>query len=68
MCICGMPVAGAACHAGEDRPSAVLLAMGLDARVALGAVRLSLGRGTTASDVDRAARLLAAAATRLSRS
>jgi cysteine desulfurase len=59
--------AGAACHAGEDRPSVVLLAMGVDARRALGAVRLSLGRGTTESDVDHAARLLATAARRLSR-
>jgi cysteine desulfurase len=60
--------AGAACHAGEDRPSAVLLAMGVDPGRALGAVRLSLGRGTTEADVDEAARLLAAAARRLSRS
>jgi cysteine desulfurase len=35
---------GAACHTGGERASAVLLAMGLDPGVALGAVRLSLGR------------------------
>jgi cysteine desulfurase len=56
---------GAACHAGGESASAVLLAMGLSAEEALGAVRLSLGRGTTADDVRRAADLLAAAWQRL---
>jgi cysteine desulfurase len=35
---------GAACHAGQDHGSAVLLAMGLTNDQALGAVRLSLGK------------------------
>lgn len=35
---------GAACHAGGERASSVLLAMGLGPEEALGAVRLSLGR------------------------
>ncbi len=52
---------GAACHSGEPEPSAVLLAMGLSRRRALGAVRLSLGRGTTEAEVDRAAAALVAA-------
>jgi cysteine desulfurase len=49
---------GSACHAGRTEPSAVLLAMGLTERRALGAVRLSLGRSTTEQDVDRAAAAL----------
>lgn len=51
---------GSACHAGETTPSPVLTAMGQDAARALGALRLSFGRWTTAAHVDRAARLLAA--------
>lgn len=42
---------GSACHAGTHEPSASLLAMGIDPHVALGALRLSIGRATTASDV-----------------
>lgn len=52
---------GAACHSGQARPSATLLAMGLGVERALGAVRFSLGRGTTAEEVDRAVELFAAA-------
>ena len=52
---------GSACHAGRTEPSAVLLAMGLSERRALGAVRLTLGRSTTGEDVDRAAAALIAA-------
>jgi cysteine desulfurase len=52
---------GSACHSGHTEPSAVLLAMGLSRRRALGAVRLSLGRWTTAADVERAAAALIAA-------
>ena len=49
---------GSACHEGGESPSGVLLAMGVDAEIALGAVRLSLGRGTTEKDVRDAARYL----------
>jgi len=49
---------GSACHEGGEAPSAVLTAMGLDAEPALGAVRLSLGRSTTAGQVSRAAEAL----------
>jgi cysteine desulfurase len=49
---------GSACHEGAEDPSGVLLAMGLDASTALGAVRLSLGRGTTRKQVSEAARAL----------
>jgi len=51
---------GSACHSGRTEPSAVLMAMGLDAQRALGAVRLSLGHDTTAVDVDTAATALLA--------
>jgi cysteine desulfurase len=49
---------GSACHEGAESPSAVLLAMGLETSTALGAVRLSLGRGTTRQQVQEAARAL----------
>ncbi|WP_322789157.1 cysteine desulfurase family protein [Thiohalocapsa halophila] len=44
--------AGSACHAGEVAPSAVLRAMGVPDALALGAVRFSLGRETTADEID----------------
>ncbi|HUU02155.1 MAG TPA: cysteine desulfurase family protein [Myxococcota bacterium] len=49
---------GSACHEGGESPSSVLLAMGLDAESALGAVRLSLGRSTTTEQVRLAAEAL----------
>ena len=49
---------GSACHAGRTEPSAVLVAMGMQREMALGAVRLSLGKFTTAVDVDQAAAAL----------
>jgi len=52
---------GSACHAGEEQPSAVLLAMGVNQVVARGAVRLSLGHGTTDADIERAATILQSA-------
>ena len=52
---------GSACHSGHTEPSAVLLAMRLPRARALGAVRLSLGRWTTAADIDHAAAALVAA-------
>jgi cysteine desulfurase len=53
---------GSACHAGREQASDVLVAMGIPVEDALGAVRLSLGRSTTADDVARAAASLTAAA------
>ena len=53
---------GSACHSGDHTPSPVLRAMGLDADRSLAALRLSLGRWTTADDIDRTADLLTAAA------
>jgi cysteine desulfurase len=46
---------GSACHADSEEPSAILLALGIPRDSALGAVRLSLGRSTTAADVHAAA-------------
>jgi len=43
---------GSACHAGSTHISPVLEAMGVPFDVALGAVRFSLGRHTTAVEVD----------------
>jgi len=49
---------GSACHEGHESASAVLLAMGIPANTALGSVRLTLGRATSESAVDRAAAAL----------
>jgi len=50
---------GSACHEGNTDPSEVLLAMGYSRERALGALRLTLGRWSTADEIERAARLLA---------
>lgn len=52
---------GSACHAGRTEPSPVLLAMGIDPTMALGALRLSLGRWTAAEEIDRAVEALSEA-------
>lgn len=52
---------GSACHSGLDTPSATLLAMGVTPAIALGSVRLSLGRATTATEISTAATILATA-------
>lgn len=54
---------GSACHAGQDDPSDGLRALGLTRAQAGAALRLSLGRWTTADDVSTAATLIAAAVT-----
>jgi cysteine desulfurase len=45
--------AGAACHSGTVEPSGTMKAMGLPLDVAMGAVRFSLSRYTTAEEIDR---------------
>jgi len=45
--------AGSACKAGSSHPSHVLLGMGVPASVAQSAVRFSLGRTTTAAEIER---------------
>ena len=43
---------GSACHAGRVELSPVLAAMRVPERAGMGAVRFSLGRGTTAEEID----------------
>lgn len=43
---------GSACHAGVNRMSHVLEAMGITEHDGLGSLRFSLGRGTTEDDID----------------
>jgi selenium donor protein len=53
--------AGAACHADEVDVSAVIEAMHVPTEWAMGTVRFSVGRGTTAEDIDRAVDVVAEA-------
>ncbi len=57
--------AGSACTSASQEPSHVLRAIGLDDLRAAASVRLSLGRFTTAAEIDHAARRLVAEVTRL---
>lgn len=50
---------GSACSSAQPEPSHTLLAMGVDPLVARGAVRVSLGRDTTAQEVGRFGGVLA---------
>ena len=43
---------GSACHAGRVELSPVLASMGISEDVGMGAVRFSLGRGTTRAEID----------------
>lgn len=52
---------GSACHADSEEPSAILTALGIPREQALGAVRLSLGRGTSKTDIAAATSALAEA-------
>ncbi len=49
---------GSACSTGAVEPSHVLVAMGVPRELALGTIRLSLGRDTTTGDVARAAEVM----------
>ncbi len=57
--------AGSACASGAVDPSHVLAAMGLSPARAIGSLRLSLGTGTTAADIDLALAAIPAAVERL---
>ena len=57
--------AAASCASGAMEPSHVLAAMGVPRALAGGALRLTLGRTTTAADVDRGATAVIAAVQRL---
>jgi cysteine desulfurase len=52
---------GSACHGAQEQAPAVVVAMGVPPREALGTVRLTLGRGSTQREVQRAAAALGAA-------
>lgn len=52
--------AGAACNSGQIEASATMKAMGLPLRQAMGAVRFSLSRYTTADEIDRAVEVVSA--------
>lgn len=51
--------ASAACHTGSTSVSAVLRALNVPENLAIGTLRLSVGRHTTPAEVDRAADLIA---------
>ncbi len=44
---------GSACKVGDPKPSKVILALGYPAEESLGSLRVTLGKDTTADDVDR---------------
>lgn len=50
---------GSACSSGKGEPSHVLMAMGTAESTARGAIRVSLGKGNTAEEVDRFLAVLA---------
>src|SRR5262245_171465 len=50
---------GSACHTGHVKLSPVLEAMGVAPEIGIGAIRFSLGRGTTREEIDAAAEQLA---------
>ena len=58
---------GAACSSANPQPSHVLQAMGIEPGLARGAVRVSLGRTTSAGDVDGFITTLQATCLRLQR-
>jgi cysteine desulfurase len=53
--------AGSACVSGSNEPSHVLTAMGYPEEEAMGSLRLSLGRSTTAEEIEQAGELVAKA-------
>jgi len=56
---------GSACHSGRVELSPVLRAMGISEEVGWGAIRFSLGRGTTAAEIREAVERIAAALQRV---
>jgi cysteine desulfurase len=59
--------AASACASGAMEPSHVLAAMGVDAGLAGGALRMTLGRTTGEADVERAVEVVSESVTRLRR-
>ena len=56
---------GSACSTGSVEPSHVLVAMGVPRDLAVGAIRFSFGRGSTAEEVDRVAEVMPAVVTKV---
>jgi cysteine desulfurase len=56
---------GSACMTGAVEPSHVLTAMGVPRPLAVGTIRFSLGRTTTAAEVDRAAAVFPSVVTKV---
>jgi cysteine desulfurase len=56
---------GSACTTGSAEPSHVLLAMGVDPERAHGSLRLTLGRGTSVEEVERAIEVIGRVVERL---
>jgi len=63
ICVSG----GSSCASGALEPSHVLAAMGVDPGLAAGALRFTLGTGTTDADVDRALSVVSGAVAALRR-
>jgi cysteine desulfurase len=59
---------GSACHAGEQTPSRVLIAMGLSQEEALSSIRLSVGKDNTEEEIRSAASIIGTAVTALRQS
>ncbi len=59
--------AGAACSSGSLDPSPILLAMGIEERLAHGSIRLSLAQETTDAEVESAAETIVQVVQRLQR-
>ncbi|MBU6411894.1 MAG: cysteine desulfurase [Planctomycetes bacterium] len=57
--------AGAACSSGSLDPSPVLVAMGVEPKVAHGSVRFSIGRETTEQEIDEAVEVIVDSVERL---
>jgi cysteine desulfurase len=57
--------AGAACSSGSLEPSPVLLAMGIDEKVAHGSLRFSLSKETTPDEIERALEIVVQSVTTL---
>ena len=58
---------GSACSTGSVEPSHVLVAMGVPRDLALGAIRFSFGRESTAADVERTAEVMPAVVAKVRR-
>ena len=56
---------GSACKTGNPEPSSVLLALGCSPEAALGSLRMTVGKDTTAEDIEYAVDTLAAVVAKL---